>query len=598
MNSKTTGIWFVIAAVLFGAIFIAQRRLHPAGAQAVPVLPHFRPMAVTDVQVTPAGAPLIRADRTNDNWVLDKPISFPAQPVAIEALLNALQKLAAVSRVNLPDNAKNTGAEFGFNNPQFTLAIESADNRQEIIVGNQTAPGDQVFIRVTGVDGVFVTETRWLDLIPRSADQWRDTSLLSASQGDFDRVVLTNGTKVIELQRNPTNRLWQMVRPLPARADNERIAEALQQLRLAHVTRFVTDDPAADPATFGLQPPSFDLWLGKSTNFATALHTGKNPTDDSTRVYARREGWNTIFTMEKESLAFWHGALNDFRDPRLFEFTAYPAEIEVRNQDTNGNFTLRRQGSNDWSVAGEKFTADAESLQAFIKSLADLRIAEFVKDVVTPADLPAYGLDAPQRQIILRATAGDTNSAIVQLNFGTNQDSKVFVRRSDEDFIYAIGVQNFNRLPEEGWQFRDRNIWNFNVADVTQVTLQQNGRTRQLIHNGLNKWSLAPGSQGIISSGSIEQAMEQLNKLVATGWVADNMPEPEKYGFKPENLQITIELKDGKKFAVDFGTPISNQSALASVMLDGQRWVFVFPPVAYQFVVSYLTVPVPQGGMP
>ena len=105
--------------------------------------------------------------------------------------------------------------------------------------------------------------------------------------------------------------------------------------------------------------------------------------------------------------------------------------------------------------------------------------------------------------------------------------------------------------------------------------LLKNGKTRQIAHGGLGKWSLAPGSQGIISGGSIEQTVEQISRLAATGWVARNMTEPDKYGFKPDNLQITIELKDGKKLMVDFGAPIANQSALASVMLDGERWTFV-----------------------
>jgi hypothetical protein len=69
-------------------------------------------------------------------------------------------------------------------------------------------------------------------------------------------------------------------------------------------------------------------------------------------------------------------------------------------------------------------------------------------------------------------------------------------------------------------------------------------------------------------------------------------------GFTTNNLQIVIELKNSAKYTVDFGAPISDQSALAAVMLDGERWVFVFPPVLYQFVSTYLTIPVPQGGIP
>jgi hypothetical protein len=62
------------------------------------------------------------------------------------------------------------------------------------------------------------------------------------------------------------------------------------------------------------------------------------------------------------------------------------------------------------------------------------------------------------------------------------------------------------------------------------------------------------------------------------------------YGFKPDNLQIIVELKNGEKNTVDFGAETA-QTALAAVTLDGERWAFVFPPVLYQFVLSYLTIP-------
>ena len=48
--------------------------------------------------------------------------------------------------------------------------------------------------------------------------------------------------------------------------------------------------------------------------------------------------------------------------------------------------------------------------------------------------------------------------------------------------------------------------------------------------------------------------------------------------------------KSGEKCAVDFGAEVS-QTALAAVTLEGERWAFVFPPVIYQLVAAYLTIP-------
>jgi len=601
MNSKTTGIWFTIAAALFALIYVFQHFLRPAAAESSSILPELRPAAVTSVQVIPSGALEIRADRTNNAWLLAKPVAFPAQSAAVEALLDALQKLTAVTRISAAElrGHHDADTEFGFETPGISLVIETGGQRRQLKVGNRTPPGDQVFLRVVGMDGAFVADAGWLKFIPHSANEWRDTALMDANNRSLDWIVLTNGTKVIELRRDATNHLWRMIRPLPARADTERITDALQHLQAARVTQFVTDDAKeADLIAFGLQPADLHLWLGRGSNFVGAILAGKTSTNDSTQVFIKREGWNAVMTTAKEPLTPWHGSANYFRDSHLLELITPVAEIEVHGPD---NFTLQQQGSNHWQIVGEKFPADAENVQLFIKTLAGLRVPEsgFVKDVVTAPDLPTYGLETPTRQITLRSAAGDTNSVMVQLSFGTNQNNEVFVRRADEDFVYAVTTEDFNRLPESAWEFRERHLWNFTEGDVAQITLHQGGKTRQIVRNGLNQWSLAAGSQGIINPPAIEETAHRLGGLTAAGWVGRNVTEPEKLGFNTNNLQIVIELKNGAKYTVDFGVELpASQTALAAATLDGERWAFVFPPVLYQFVLSYLTIPVPQGGIP
>jgi uncharacterized protein DUF4340 len=590
MNTKNTWTWFVVAAVLFASIFLLDRYLRPPAAATQNVLPGLQPSSVTSIQVIPAGTLEIRADRTNNSWLLANPVAYPAQPAAIEILLSALQKLTFALRISAGELHEHgtAGTDYGFDSPPVKLVLVTDGQRLEVSVGNKTAPGDQVYLRVVGVDGVFVTDADWLKLIPRSASDWRSTALVDADENNFDSIVLTNGEKIIELHRDTTNHLWRMIRPLQARADSDRITEALQQLQAAQVTQFITDDAKADLTTFGLQPADLDLWLNYGTNFISALHTGKSPTNDSTQIYARREGWSTVFTTAREPLSPWRGTVNDFRDPHLFELTTPVAEIEVRG--TNG-FILQ-QSTDGWKVVGEKFPADADSVQQFLKVLAGLRISEFVMNVVTAPDLAAYGFSTPTREIILRSAVGDSNAVIAQLAFAV-QTNGVFVHRADEDFIYAIKPEDFNRLPEAGWEFRDRRIWNFSETNVAQITLQQNGQTRQIVRNGVNKWALAAGSQGIVNPPAIEETAHRLGEMTAAGWVGRNITEPEKlFGLNTNNLQITVELKSGEKFSVAFGTEApAAHTALAAVTLDGERWAFVFPPTLYQFVLAYLTIP-------
>lgn len=597
MNSKTTGIWFVIAAALFAFILVYENYLRPVVAGPAPLLPNLRPGAVTSVQVFPGGLE-ISADHTNGGWVLTKPVSYPAQVAAIEALLDALQKLspARISAAELREQ-KNYETDYGFDHPQARLIINTGNQSPQLEVGNKTAPGDQVYLRVVGVGGVAVADAGWLKLIPRAADEWRDTALVNAGQSQFDWVVLTNNVKgiAIELRRDPTNHLWRIIRPLAARADTEHITDALQRLEAAAMTRFIPVDSNTDLTTFGLQPADLDLWVGRGTNLVAAVHAGKSPATNPMQVYAKREGWNTIGSVAREPLAPWRGAAKDFRDTRLFELTAPVAEIEVRGDN---HFILREKGTNDWEIVGEKIPVDADNVRLFIKALANLRITEFVRDVPTGPDLTAYGLAEPPRGIILRSMAGDTNAVIAELEFGAAQTNEIFVQRPEENFIYAIPWEDFHRaFPEGGWQFRDRRIWNFDAGDVTQLTIRQGGKTRQLVHNGQDKWSLAAGD-GFIEGKSIEQAVGRLGQLSAVGWIGRNLSESDMtlMGFKPDNLQILAELKDGKKLTVDFGAPTVNFGAtdngvLAAVTLDGEHWAFVFPPLIYQFVLNFLTIP-------
>jgi hypothetical protein len=598
MNSKTTSIWFVIAAALLAFIFVFEHYLRPAVAGPEPLLPNLRPAAVTGVRVFPSDALEISAVRTNGGWVLASPVSYPAQAAAIEALLDALQKLTPtkISAAELREQT-NSESEFGLEHPQATLFLAAGDQSRQLKVGNRTAPGDQVYLQVPAVDGLFVADAGWLNLIPRAAGEWRDTALVNAGQNGFDWIVLSNNIKgvAIELRRDPTNHFWRMIRPLPARADADRITDALQRLEAASVTRFITDDPKADPAAFGLQPADLDLWLGRGTNLVTAVHEGKGPADDPTQIYARREGWNTVVTTAGGPLSPWRGAVNDFRDSRLFELTAPVAEIEVRG--TN-NFILRQQGSNAWTIVGEKYPADAEIVQLFIKSLAGLRIAAFVSDVPTKSDLPTYGLATPQREIILRSKAGDTNAVIAELDFGAVQTNGIFVQRPDENFIYAVTPRDFNQLRGEAWEFRDRRIWNFKVDDVAQITIHQGGRTRQIVHGVPGKWSLVIGSQGLIEGKYIEQTAQMFHDLTAERWVPHQCIGPD-FGFSTNSLQITFELKNGEKDTVDFGAEYpQQQTGLGAVTLGGERWAFFFERAPYQLALSYLTIPVPQGGMP
>ena len=391
MNSKSTWIWITIAGVLFGAVVAVEKFARPAPPALVALLPNFRAADITSVQYAPAGQLEIRANRTNSQWQLVKPIAYPAQSVLVDALLLALQQLAPAHTISAAEvrQRKNADAEFGFAT-RTSLSLYAGEQIKQLLIGNLTAPGDGLYLQVVGTEGVFVVDARLLQFLPGKVDDWRDTGLVDLRHLLFDRIAVSNATTVLQLAQESSNTLWRLTYPIQARADNLRLAELLQKLHGTRVKNFVTDDPKSDAESFGFQAPELELTLSQGTNPVAAVQFGKSPTNDATLVYARRAGFPTVVTVERQALAPWLAPLETFRDPYLVTRQRGVEEIEVRGVE---NFVLQRVATNSWKLVDSEMPVDSGFVGDMLLALVAAPILKF-EDAITEADLPKFGLAA------------------------------------------------------------------------------------------------------------------------------------------------------------------------------------------------------------
>jgi hypothetical protein len=610
MNPKKTLFWLMIAAGLSAFIYFYRQNVAPADPGPGRVLPNLRAMAVTSILVRPAGpAQLqIRADRVNGKWQLTQPLVYPAQLERVQKLLAFLQQLRPAHYITgseLKTHA-NADEEYGFASPQATLVIQQGDYVPRLRVGALTNPGDQVFVQVEGDLGAYVVDAEFLKCLPNSANDWRDTALVDLAALGFDRIAVTNNAKgdvgraglpassaTFVVQRDPTNRLWRMVWPLDARANHARIEESLQKLQKLHIRQFVSDDPKPELEPLGLAPAELELGFGKGTNNLMLLQFGRSPTNDSTSVFARRAGQTGVFTVNKDLLLAWCAFLNDFRDPRLLSLADPVDSVEIVRADDH--FSVQRQADGGWRVSPEDFSADDDLIANLLSNLKNLQVIKFVNDVVNPADLPEYGLAPPLCRVLLKSispgSAGNsTNALVIELNFGlgTNLTDKVFAKRTDESFVYAISTNDFAPLSSASWQLRDRKLCRFSLNDVVGVTLRQQGKICQMIHKGPLSWSFAPGSQGIINDGAIEETIRGVIEVSAIAWAGRGEQSRAAFGFTADGYHLTLELKNGAKFDLEFGGQSPSGDAYAAIILEGQPWILEFPWIVYRDVASYL----------
>jgi hypothetical protein len=180
------------------------------------------------------------------------------------------------------------------------------------------------------------------------------------------------------------------------------------------------------------------------------------------------------------------------------------------------------------------------------------------------------------------------------LDFGSIQEDKVFVRRTDEASVYTIGRGSFEQLPREAWQLRDRRVWSFTTNQISQVIVTLPGQTVRLLREGPGNWSLGPGSQGSINDLAIEETMHRLGALEAEFWTARGDENRERFGFSGEPYGFSVELKGGdapKVLKLEFGGDSPAQYTYALTEVDGQSTIFEFPKKLQFELVRDLMLP-------
>ncbi len=390
MNPKNTAFLVLLAAGLFAFIFFFERHLHKAEPGVIHVLPSFDAAAVTSLHVRLPKSGTISAERTNQGWQLTEPLVYPAQSALIEDLLQAVAELTPqthISAQELKDRAK-VDEEYGFDNPQATLDFQQGDELRQLKLGKLTAPGDQIYAQVVGLDRVDIIDVDFFrKFVPRSADDWRDTAFIKLNHPSFDQLTVANGAQEFILKRETSNQPWHMSKPVRTRADYPKVGELLRRLQQLRVARFVTDDDKADLEGYGLQPPVLDLKFDQGTNAVLTVDFGKSPTNDPGLIYARLGGQNTVVLVPRENVAPWFAGAEEFRDRHLVRLVGATEVVEVTGQE---NFTVARETNDFWRVTRPApFPADTNVMHAFLSALASLEVVRLDNRVaVNDAALP------------------------------------------------------------------------------------------------------------------------------------------------------------------------------------------------------------------
>ncbi len=579
MNWRTT-LWLIgsaLVATLFVIVVERPARLSRDHAMAAHrVLPEFQPASAFALQVQTTNG-TVRLTRTNGLWEIQDTPRRVAQQALAEELLRRLSQVQDRSILSTSElrSRPQAAADFGLNPPNTTVTFETTTGRIELLLGLRSLNGSQVYCQITGIPGIFAAESELLDHLPRSAEGWRDTTLLPLDRLNFDRLRVVSPGGAFALYRNATNGLWQMVEPRPARADSVRVGVLLRQLGLLQVARFLSTTTTPPAEVAGLRPPQLHLTLSRGSNEVYSIALGAALTNATApSIYAQRPGEPDLLAVPAEAQDLLRVSYKDLLDRRLVRFD----RSAVREVGFTGPESFQLTWKNDaWQLSPANVRADNQLVERLFNHLAMLEMIDIAKEVVTDLDLATYGLAPPAVRIALRTQPGDTHSFLAQLETGALRDNRNFARVPGEQPVYLVNPGDLDEFPKHAWELRDRSLWHFDSTQVASLTARHDGLEWTLRHQGTNDWAVPPGVRNEINSFALDEALHRLGNTRIIAWRGLGAARAAGLGVG-KGPEITLEFRGQPTeppLKLRFGKPAPGGGRYASITLtDGSEPVF------------------------
>jgi len=430
MNWRTT---LVLAAITLGVLaylrFVEMKQpsTEEAKRQAQNVVTFDRNKIVIQ-----NGDEKVEMRRSDNRWRLETPIKDQADNSLIENLLSDLenwQKDGTISAKEV-DADKTKLNEYGLHKAKLRLKLIGQDRPPEILFGKDAALEGKMYVRFENSKETFLAGQSVKKDIDKKPEEFRDRKLTDLTIAQVSRVFLKTPAGEMDLQKKGDH--WEIVKPLRARADDQKTNDLIAQITTARIQQFVADDHG-DLHPYGLAEPRGAITLfTQEDKQGQLLQIGSMPEKEKDQTYVRFASRGFVYTVPKKIDEILNTKPDDLRDRHLVRFDTNVLDRITIDASGKGKIVLARKGE-EWTIANRKNApANSGEVRRFVETLQNERVTKFVEDVAS--NLPKYGLDKPQLQLTFSSFASENTA---ETKAGEQPFATVAFGKVDGDNIYA-----------------------------------------------------------------------------------------------------------------------------------------------------------------
>jgi hypothetical protein len=406
------------------------------------------PARVVGIAVDAKGATVKLARAPGQPWRVVAPVEAPADPAAVQSLLDAVAGLRRLSRVA---EAGTALAAYGLDRPRAKVTLSLEGGGEESIALGTDNPFDASVYVLAGQEGVdrVSGSARWS--LEKDLLDLRDKRLVPADEGEATRLEVRGGRVPYVLERDGGG--WRVAAPRPDRADESAVGRILGALRDLRATRFV-DAPGPD-RDYGLDRPRWTVKV-TSPSGERALAAGVPSKKEPGVLYARASGMRAVAAIPETALAPLDADLLALRDKSAVAFDHEQAAA-VKILRGGASIELEKRPGTDggppaWSLTAPRSApAQPWKVSGLLFGLTSLRATRFADE--TGARAAAFGLDRPATVVTVLGAGGET---LGRLEVGREEGDKAFVRGSRSPKILEVRAASLSQIPRSAEDLEEK----------------------------------------------------------------------------------------------------------------------------------------------
>jgi hypothetical protein len=544
-----------------------------------------------DAIVIQNGDQKIEIRRSDNKWRLETPIKDQADSALIDSLLSDLENWQKEGTIPAKEIESDKGklAEYGLNNPKLKLKLLGHDRPPEILFGKDAAMEGRMYVRFQNSKETFLTGQAVRKDIDKKPEEFRDKKLTDLSSAQVRRVVLKTPGGEIELVKKDTN--WEILKPLRARADDQKVNDLISQVTSARIGQFVTDD-RGDLRSYGLAEPRGSITLfdqeqkkdqkveiGESIKVAgredkgQMLQIGAIPEKEKEQVYVRFAPRGSVYTLPKKIEELLNTKPADLRDTHLVRIDTNILDRITIDAPGKTKTVLARKNGN-WTIANRNTApADSGAVQRMIDALQNERVTKFVEDVAS--NLPKYGLDKPQLQLTFSSFASENTAEtkageepFATIAFGKDEGDNVYARLTDEPFVVAVRRALLDQISPDPMRWQELSIFKFKPEQIQRLSVTTDKEV-SLERNENKQWHSQ--GNGAINQANLRSLLTTLSNLYAVRWLGTTTPQQ---GFDKPTLVLSFTTSPDNKASHKLTVGAQNNDGTFCARVDGDGVTF------------------------